>query len=798
MSETLPEAAKADLIKECRDEYEFSYHGEQPQRQREDEDLQAQVPELLWDADSAASRAGRVEANGTIILPRPKLSIDKFSQSIRLVMNQFRQARLGINIHPVSPNASDDVAAFIQDVIRRIERDSDANVARGWALDRAVKCGRGVYRIVVRPDEDGFNYGDLEIGVERILHQGTVLLDPSAQLSDYSDGEHAWITTWMPLSKAARLYKGLRANQATQGSGGITWAEMKSDAPLWARESKTGGKSVQIGERFYKKHQDIELLILDNGQAIVDGEGKIPRGSKVVNTLVRDRVEVWHCITDGFDLLEPPKKWFGKYIPLVPVLGRELQPFDEQRRIIGIIRNARDPGRFYNTSASTLMERMFLEPRAPWVMFEGQDKGREADWAQANFRNIPVLKVAPTVGPDGQILPLPQRVQVDSSGMNIALMALQEAALMVQDATAFFDPSLGKTSKQEESGRKVLALQGQGDAANSDWLGNLAVAMRYEALCHIDLIPTVYDASGRVTTVIGAPPSKPRKVMVNRPYVVDPNTGEPKAVAKNARGAKFLDLKNGARYGVEIEIGTSYKTRLAETDEAITRLVEAWPEGLMLFGDVLFENKDFQGAKDIADRMERIIRGQHPELFEDEDGSPEQIAAKAKALEGKVNDLSQQLQQAMQAIETKRVEVEAKGQVEITKAQIDAQTKTAELASKERIAEMTNAANILIARLKTGSSEAIAGAELEEERRATGLKVVAELARAEADRDHERRMQGQGHAHDVGMAAAGANKIERSTENGHESERERSQETSQGDSAGQTTSQDTGATGGAE
>lgn len=796
MSETISESKKSALITKFREEFAFSYHGELPQRQREDEDLQFQVPELQWDPDAAASRAGRKEPGGTIIMPRPKLSIDKLSQPIRLVMNQFRQAKLGINIHPVSPNASDDVASLIQDLIRRIERDSNANVARGWALDRAVKCGRGYYRIVVRPDEDGFNFGDLEIGVERILHQGSVWFDPSAQLSDYSDADFAWITTWMRLDKAARQYKGARASSAT--AGGFAWEAMVKDAPLWAREVAGAGKSIQIGECFYKEHEDIKLLVLDNGQAIVDGEGKIPRGVKVSSELVRDRVTVWQCVTDGFDLLSPPKKWLGKYIPIVPVLGRELQPFDEQRRIIGIIRNARDPQRFYNTSASTLMERMFLEPRTPWVMFEGQDKGREADWAQANYRNIPVLKAAPVIGPDGNVLPFPVRTQLDSTGMNIALMALQEAGIQLQDSTAYFDPSLGKTSKQEESGRKVLALQGQGDAANGDWIDNLAVAMRLEGLIEIDLIPPVYDAAGRVTTVIGGTNSKPRKVMLNRPFVVDPNTGEPKAAAKGAKNAKFFDLKNGARYGVEIEIGTSYKTRLQEADEAITRIVEAWPEGLMLFGDVLFENKTFPGAKDIADRMERIIRSQHSELFDDEEAGPEQIAAKAKALETQVRDLSGKLQQAVQAIETKRVEVEAKGQVEITKAQIDAQVKAADLASKERIAEMNNAANILIARLKTGSSEAIAGAELQEERRATGLKVVAELARAEADRDHERRMQGQGHAHDVGMAAAGANKIERSTENGQENEQERSSEASQGDSAGQTTSQDTGTPGGAE
>lgn len=797
MSTTLSAVKEAEIIKDSREEFEFSYHGEQPQRLREDEDLQFQVPEFQWDAASRASRAGRIEPGGIIILPRPMLSIDKLAQPVRLVMNQFRQAKLGINIHPVSPNATDDVASLIQDLIRRIERDSNANVARGWALDRAVKCGRGFYRIVVRPDEDGYNYGDLEIGVERILHQGSVWSDPSAQLPDYSDGDFAWITTWMPLSKAARLYKGARALRAT--TSGIEWAGMKESAPLWARESATGVKTIQIGERFYKKHQDIELLVLDNGQAIVDGEQKIPRGAKVVTTLVRDRVEVWQCITDGFDLLEPPKRWLGKFIPLIPVLGRELQPFDEQRRIIGIIRNARDPQRFYNTSASALMERMFAEPRNPWMGPEGFDKGREGLWARANYEGVPVLHYVPTLIPGTETAaPPPQRTQLDSTGMSIALMALQEAGIQLQDSTAYFDPSLGKTSKQEESGRKVLALQGQGDAANSDWLENLAVAMRCEALQLIDLIPPVYDAAGRVTTVIGGANAKPRKVMLNRPYVTDPNTGLPVAAKKNANGAKFFDLRNGARYGVEIEIGTSFKTRLQEADEATTRLIEAQPDLLGIIGDLVFENKNFPGAKDIADRLMRMIRAQHPELFEEEEGSPEQVAAKAKALQAQVGQLQQAAQQLQQALDTDKVKEDARVQIETFKAEANKTVELAKLAMEERIAQMNNAAKIRVAEITQEGNLLGTQIEAQEERIATGIKAGVEAARTAVDHDHERRMQMQDHAHDVGLAAAGGTQHTRTVEGGHESEEERSREDSHGDSAQHTTGSNTGPAPGGE
>lgn len=807
MSETVSEAQRLKIVTKIREEFEFAYNGELPQKQREDEDLRFQVPEFQWDDDSAKARRGGKDPSGTIILPRPMLSIDKLGQPCRLVMDQFRKAKLGVNIHPVSRTATQDTSRMLQDLYRRWERDSNANIARGWALDRAVKAGRGAYRVVVRPDEDGFNYGDLEIGIERMLHQGSVVFDPSAQLPDYSDGDVAYVTSWLRLSKAARLYPGTRAAQAHASGSGLAWAGMTSDAgPLWTRDSTVGGKSIQVAECFWKEYQDIVLLILDNGTTVIDGDGEVPNGVKVEHELVRPRVTVWKCVTDGFDLLDNPMKWFGKYIPLIPVLGRELQPFSDERYIIGLIRNARDPQRFYNSSVSTLVERMFLEPRAPWVMFEGQDKGREADWAQANYRNIPVLKAAPVYGEGGQVLPLPQRVQVDSSGMSVALLGVQQAGQDVQETTAFFDPSLGKNAKGQESGRHALALQGQGDSANSDWLDNLAVAMYYEALVAIDIVAPsekdrigIYDAPGRVTTVVEGANNKSRPVMLNRHYVVDEKTGGPKAVAEGTKGAKFYDLRNGARYGISIEIGAGFKTRLQEADESTTRMVEADPTLLTIIGDLVFRNKDFPGKDEIADRMERMIRASHPELFETDEDGPEQIAQKAKALEAQVKQIGQQLQQAMQDIQTKRVEVEAKGQVEIAKAQIDAQSKAAELASREHIAEMTNAASIAIARLKTGSMEAIKGAELDEERRATGLKLAVETARTGVELDHERRMQMGDHAHDVGMAAGGGTQHTRTVEDGKDTEHEQSQETGQGASSDKTVGHSSGpATGGAE
>jgi hypothetical protein len=93
--------------------------------------------------------------DGIIVLPeRPSLSIPTLDQPIQLALNQERQAHLGVQVHPLTEDADDDTAEVLQGLYRRIETDSRADLARSWAHERAVKCGRGWYRVNKVMDRD--------------------------------------------------------------------------------------------------------------------------------------------------------------------------------------------------------------------------------------------------------------------------------------------------------------------------------------------------------------------------------------------------------------------------------------------------------------------------------------------------------------------------------------------------------------------------------------------------------------------------------------------------------------------
>lgn len=414
------------------------------QRQREELALRFQVGSLQWDDASRNARAGGFEG-GVAVPARPTLSISKLDQPIQIVLNQARNARLGVNIHPVSEDSDKEGAEVRQGLYRRIERDSNASQARLWALDRATKCGRGVYRVNKKWDEDAdAETFDQEITIDCILDQSMVYFDPASQRPDKSDGEWAIVAAWVKADTFRRLYPLAELSQPDHGFGDLDTME-----PDWIK-GDGDGRAFLVAEYWYKVHT-YETVEVDGYQ----GEKRVGKRKRE-----RDIVSVKCVKLTGTEVLEE-YDWEGKYIPLVPVPGRELQPINGQRRWTGMIEPSMDGQRLFNVAASTLVERMMLEPKTPWVMAEGQQEGHEAMWQQSNVRNFPYL-LYKQVGLGEKQAPPPQRSQLDQTGMSLAMMAMQEADSWLQATTAVNAWSKGQADRNE-SGRKVLALQQQSD-----------------------------------------------------------------------------------------------------------------------------------------------------------------------------------------------------------------------------------------------------------------------------------------------------------------------------------------------
>ena len=644
-------SALEDILETARKRFKQASEAWEGQRKRDKEALRFQVPELQWSDQARAERAGTI-ANGVPIPARPCLAVSKLDQPIRMVENQARNAHLGVNVHPITPEADDDTAEVLQDIYRRIQRDPRAQEARLWAYGRAVRAGLGWYRLNTAYDKyatEGPEAFDQDIEIGRILYQEAVYVDPASIEPDFSDMGWLFVEEWVPAHEFKKKYPGVEPPEENDGFE----PEDESD-PSWVKDDGDT-KAVRVCEYWYK-----EKTFAD-----VEYQGQKRK---------RESCEVWWGKVAGSVWVEKPQQWNGAHIPFIPVIGRELQPIDGRRRWDGIIGPNMDAQRAYNYALSGAVEAAALEPKAPFIGYAEQFEGHEEAWQQSNIRNFAYLPVkAITVG--GQAAPHPQRAQVDASRMQINIGLAQTMGDGIQAGTMMYDPSLGRPNGTERSGKAIQLQQAQGTEATSDFLANLAdISLRREAEIVLDLIPAIYDRPGRIARLMDEQENT-SAVMLGQPFVLDPRTKQPVPANENQPNAKNYDLSKG-RYAVAVSVGRSWQTKMEQGAEEIGRLLEAHPELFMILGDLWLRYRDYPGAKDMADRMSKVREKREPGLTrkEGEAPDPEQVAAENEHLKGQLQEMGQALQQLQQEIQTDA----AKQQATVAKAQIDGQTKLAE------------------------------------------------------------------------------------------------------------------------
>lgn len=754
------------------DEFRLSADTYKNQRDREIAYLKFQVPEFQWDPEIRDYRTSQFSNQGVPTPPDPTLSISMIDEPLSLVANQERAAHLGVQIHPLSENASKATAQVLQELYRHIEIDPDSKASnvRTWGFDRAHKAGLGWYYITKVHDPEGGHPFDQKIIVMRLLYQDCIFPDPTAQQPDWSDGEFLHDLVDLPWKKYKRKYPHSRLSKYTEKDfvtlgneqpGWVSFAK-SSDGTSEDRANKDGW-GVRISNYWSVDIVTRRYVLLDDGSVTFDDE--IPDGRREADDDDASRLghagarsmeieerHVYKIVMNGLgEELAEESEWDGQYIPYVPMVGVELQPFDGERRWVGMIANAMDAQKLVNYSASQAVKLAALEPQAPWQGEEGVFEGHEQEYAQSNTRKFPFLQYKPTNTAGIRSTP-PARVQVDTTRLGPSMELLGMGKDFVQRAMFTFGPGLGEQTPAHRSGTAINLLQGQTEIGTSHYLDNEAtISIPLEAKIILDLIPHVYDRPGRILHVLGLD-NQPKQVMVNHPYAPDAS-GKPQKLpygtpaekaATDARvadpndPAAFIDLNQG-RYGVTVTISKQSDARLQEGSDAVGRLMESEPALLPVLGPEWAKWQDFPGAPAIAEALKKWQ--QHAAPWMNPPGQTDAIAQIGQ-MQQQLQTLSAAAQQMKQIIDTKQVEQQAKIEVE----KISQQTSI-------EIQRMKDATQIEVARITAAKEGIIAAREAQEERLATGLKIAADAASQQREHAHEATQAGLDRTHEIGQAA---------------------------------------------
>lgn len=536
---------------------------------------------------------------------RPCLTINKMPAFIRQVVNDARQNKPGIVVMPADDNADPDTAEIINGLIRNIQVASDADVATDTAIESAVSGGFGYFRINIASESD--DSPDKDISFERIANPFTVYGDPDSTAADSSDWNCALVVEPMPKERFEREYKNAEP---------VDWDAYSGCTAPWIDND-----TIMVAEYWHREPVDVVVFEMSDGTTIDEDrlnenqaefilKGIIPVGSRTLKTH-----KVTQYLLTGAEVLETVE-WPGKYIPIVPVYGDEIN-CDGKRVFRSLINQGKDAQRQFNYWRTMTTELIALAPKAPYIGEEGSfvDEGK---WATANVANYSYLEYKKNAQ-------MPQRQPF----AGVPAGALQEALNASDDMKSIigiYDASLGARSN-ETSGRAIVARQREGDVSTFHFIDNLSRAIRHAGRIIIDLIPKVY-SNKRIVRILGED-MKPKNVRLAPGEAEQPEMGEQED--ENAEINRVFDVTIG-KYDLIVKSGPSYSSLREETRAELVEIMRNAPESAPILGPMYLRNSDWPGAEDAADKLEKG-QGIPPEAQQKMQDMQRQLEAAGKAVE---------------------------------------------------------------------------------------------------------------------------------------------------------------------
>ena len=622
--------ADDDLLKDGKEKFTQAADAESDNRTAYEDDIRFARHEEQWPTAIKTQR----EREG-----RPCLTISKLNAFSRQVVNDARQNKPAIKVHPADSGADPDTAEVINGLIRNIEYTSNADVAYDTAVDCAVNGGFGYIRV-------GLDYAyhdsfDMDLTIERVANPLSVYGDPNSTAADSSD--------WMDSFIVDRLSKDQLKAKYGQTKTVVDW-----DDTSWQDETWREGEDALIAEWWSRVETEAKIAQFESvqdGSILTYSEDDIKNTPEIQTaiemgllTFKRERTgktfKVTQRIMTGAEILQT-NDWKGCYIPIIPVYGDEYN-IKGKRYFRSLIHSAKDAQQQFNVWRSISTEIALKTPRVPFV---GEEGAFDADpnWDTANRIDHPYLEYSKGKQP-------PQRQPMDigpSAGI------LQEALNASDDMKAvigLYDASLGARSN-ETSGKAIQARQREGDVSTFHFIDNMSRAIRHTGRILIDLIPHVYSGE-RIIRVMGAD-GKPSTVPLGKQYPkVDPKSGQPMPPPVPGPNGGPMPGPDGqpqmqpvmlmhdfsaGKYDLTVTTGPSFTTKREEAAYQMTEMMRAFPQSAAIIGPELAKNLDWPGADKIAEKLDAMTTGQVPpqlqKAIEDGKAKIEELTQKTQQLE---------------------------------------------------------------------------------------------------------------------------------------------------------------------
>jgi len=600
---------------------------------------------------------------------RPAMAFPRCHTFVQQVSNQARQQKPSIKISP-RLDEDQDTADVYEGLARYIQYTSDAEIAYETAIEYSAGASFGYFRFLTEYADDDSE--DLNLVVKPVLDPMQVygILVPACfgRMPKW-----AFVVEEIPKEEYKLEYPNSEL-------ASMNWTDAGKRAGDWITDD-----DVRIAEYWYVEETKVE------------GKRK-------------PKVTVKFCKINGFEVLEGSETtWVGSAIPIIAVLGKQMIK-DGKPQLFSVVRPQKSAQQLINYSKTRIAETLSIQPVSPFIVAEGQLENHEAEWQNMNKVLTPTLTYK-TVDVNGRPAPPPARQVYEPPIQSLSAFVMQEVDDM-KATTGIFDASLGANGN-ETSGKAIQARQIQGSMSTMHFLDNLGRSLKKGGEMIVELIPKIYDGA-RDIQILGED-EEPRIVKINQNY-----TENGKTKNHNLSKEKFVPI---------ISMAPTFDSKRMETFNTLQTLVQAAPNLLPIFGDVMFKNSDMAGSDIVADRFKKNLP---PNLQDNQDG--ETVPPQAQQQIQQLSQHNQALNAAGQTLEKQLGQLQHEKMAKI----VEHQGRMEEIAAKAQ-ADMA----------------------LEDKKLLTAITVAEINTKAQnaADREADRRaLEAQWHdqAHDVAMQAQGA------------------------------------------
>lgn len=694
--ETRPPSDEEALLSQMHQEWDYDTAEWREIREQGKTDIRY-VAGDPWDA---ADKQARLAAG------RPCLSLDELGQYVNELINDIRQHKRAIKATPLGDGATDASAELTANTIRQIEYRSNAQQGYTTMFENTVQRSYGFLRITPRYVSD--TSFDQELFIDPIPNPDMVTPDADAQKPDLSDMTRCFVhESW---SKADFERKWPRAQA-------VSWTpEQIKDSNGWM----DGGR-IRVAEYWKKETYRDRLVTVRSAQGettqLLSAFDVPPEKASIIKERPVDRARVVQRFTNGIEILSTTH-WPGKDIPIIGCLGKVLYVDagdGGKRKILSLIRLARDPYMLYCYYRTCEAELVGMTPKTPFIGYVGQFRTRTDDWQKVNHTPLAYLEADPLTEATGaNILPLPMRQPYEPP--IAALEVGAEAARRAIQAAIGSSPLPTQAQRRnEKSGVALQQIEESAQRGSFHFVDHYDDALTRTGAILADLLPHYYDAAREIVT-------READETITRVRINDPQHPGPDGQPVTFLGPHDITLGTGPNYKSEREEATTLSDMILGSPQIAQAL------GPQKYNELVALAIKLKNVGPLGEQMAEIVS---PTQKDDPAQAQQQLAQAGQMIE----QLTQHVNDLSEAIKTKQVEQEAKVQIEKVKAEMSIE-----------IQRIKDAAAIAVAEINARAKGVLSANEAEMEAVALAADHAHEAVEAERDRQHQADIASQQHA----------------------------------------------------